>query len=328
LSRQGTKAWEAEKVHVNANRVSRREFWRIALMGAASLLSELPLLNGEERGLRIGVSAETLAGSNLNDARAAYKVWGQELKKALGLSGTELLPDVFIPSDHLVQMIRNSEIDCFVLTAWEYAKVVDFVDMNWMLVEDVVADGVEYILVVHNASPYQRLDDLRNSTFVMHHHRDTVLLRAWIALQLSKVPVDRLDSFFLAEHSPVSLTQVVLPVFFRHIDVAGLTRSAFNTAVELNPQLGKDLRVLASSPKVIPTAFFFRRGCRPQDLEQLKNALVKLKALPSGQQVLELYQAKGFTACHGSLMKDTLAIVRRYERLFDLRTTISPKPTT
>ena len=296
--------------------MTRRQFAHLlAGFGAYLTLPGMARLHGQDRRMRVAVSAETLAGANINDARAAYRVWGEELQRGLGITRTDLVPDVFIPSEQMIQMIRAATIDCFVLTAWEYAKVADVLDTDWVLVEDYVADGLEYLLVVHNASSFKTIEDLRGSRFTVHHHRDTVLLSAWVSLLLASSGQGPMENFFSSTISRDNMTQVVLPVFFHRADAAGLTRRAFDVAAEMNPQLGRDLRILAVSPKLIPIVFCFRRGCRTEDVQQFKDAVVKFKTLTAGQQVLQIYQSSGFTPKHGSSMKPTLDLVRQYERL-------------
>ena len=47
-------------------------------------------------------------------------------------------------------------------------------------------------------------------------------------------------------------SQAILPVFFKQAEAALVTRATFDTAVELNPQLGAALRTLSRSPQLIP----------------------------------------------------------------------------
>ena len=294
--------------------LTRRQFAKL-LAGAAAYTALPSFVHSEERRLRIAMSADTLAGSNINDARAAYRVWAQEIIRGLGINRVSMAPDIFVPSSEMVEMIRAGAIDAFTITAWEYAKVEDLIDTDWLLVGDSVAAGLEYILIVHNDSPFKKLADLRGRQLMIQHNPHTLLLTAWLDVLQSNSGLGSADRFFATEVARDSLTQVVLPVFFRHADAAGVTRSAFATAVELNPQLGRDLRVIAASPKVIPSMFCFRRGCNLVDKQRFKESLAKSKSLPAVQQVVELYQSSGFAALPGSRMKDTLDLVHQYEHL-------------
>ena len=209
-------------------------------------------------------------------------------------------------------MIRHGEIDLFGITAWEYAKVLDFVDPNSLLVEDYLwrtawSMSCWCTMPVHS----------RNSaTFTAGHltthiHRDMNLVPAWIGNLLSNDNLPRMDVFFADQVARDSITQVVLPVFFRRMDAACLARRYFETAVELNPQLGKDLRALAISPKVVPIALCFQKNCSVASQQVFKDAIARSSALPAGQQIAALYQSRTFISRPPSVMNVTPGDVAR-----------------
>jgi ABC-type phosphate/phosphonate transport system substrate-binding protein len=107
----------------------------------------------------------------------------------------------------------------------------------------------------------------------------------------------------------------VLPVFFKRADAACLARGSWETAVELNPQLGRDLRALAVSPKIIPIAIGFRRGCNANGRKMLLDSMLTISNSTAGQQISALYQARGFVARPTSVMKGTVEMVRKFQRL-------------
>jgi ABC-type phosphate/phosphonate transport system substrate-binding protein len=85
--------------------------------------------------------------------------------------------------------------------------------------------------------------------------------------------------------------------------------------VELNPQLGRDLRLLAVSPKVIPIAFAFRRNTSADARKALIDAIQGINKMTAGQQIVELYQSRAFVQRPISVMKPTFEMVRQFERL-------------
>jgi ABC-type phosphate/phosphonate transport system substrate-binding protein len=306
--------------------MTRRQFATLlAYLTAGTALSRLHAEQKDEPMTWVGVSADTLAGANLNDARAALRVWQQELQRTLGLKRTDFIPDIFVPSAQMVQMIRQGKVDCVLLTAFEYAQVADLLDSDWVGVEDYVDEGLEYVLVVHRASGFNRVSDLRSKQLIVHRHRVTSLLMAWVNTLLNANGLPWADHFFSSQLSRDSVQKVILPVFFRQADAAALAKRDLELAGELNPQLSADLRTLAVSPQLVPLAFFFRRGCKTEDKQRFKDSLVKLKTVPAGQMVMELYQTRGFTLQAGSIMKGTVELMQRYERIFAHEEKVTPK---
>ena len=85
--------------------------------------------------------------------------------------------------------------------------------------------------------------------------------------------------------------------------------------MELNPQLGRDIRILAVSPKVIPIVFGFRRNTNAHLRQALIDAIEHISTIAGGQQIVALYQSSGFVVRPFSVMKSTLEMVRKYDRL-------------
>jgi phosphonate transport system substrate-binding protein len=296
-------------------RMTRRLFSGL-LAGTAASLSwgRAGWSQGGSRIMHVAISAETLAGANVNDARAAYKVWSKQVASSLGNSTAELVPDVFIPTDQMVQMVRQGSVDMFGITAWEYAKLQDFVDPSTILLDESFVNGLEYVLLVHNAGPCKKLSDLRGRQLAVYHHRDMTLFPAWMGNLLAAENLPRMEAFFCQQIVRESLTQTVLPVFFRRMDAAVVIKSSFATAVELNPQLGRELRVLATSPPVIPIILCFRKNASPEGKRELIANINRTQSLPAGQQIEALYQFKRLVMLPSNCMNATMEMLRQYER--------------
>lgn len=295
--------------------ITRRQFMtRIAAL-AAGVSIRPAKARPEGPPIRVAVSMDTLAGVNVNDARAAYRVWGDEIARTLAMRHSEMLSQVFIPSAELLQMIREGRVDCFALTALEYARILDYLDPAWMVVEDYAVPGLEYLLLVRDDSPFHSLKDLRNAKLLVHHHRDTCLLEPWITIRLAAEGLGPFDGFFGAPETRDKVSEVILPLFFGSIQAAALTQRSFATAVELNPQLGRQLRVLATSPSLIPAGFWFRKGCDPADKLAFQESVLRLNSVPAGRQVLALYQSTGFCERPCSIMRPTLELIGQYNKL-------------
>jgi ABC-type phosphate/phosphonate transport system substrate-binding protein len=287
----------------------------LAGAGAAALAPEFCRAANEIKLLRVGVSVETLAGANINDARAAYQVWISEVTHEFGRPTAEPVPGVFIPSQDMIRGIRQGTIDCFGVTALEFTEVAELADPDVMVLQDYLADGMEYVLLVHSSSRFNKLADLRDAHVLTHFHRDMVLLPAWLSTMLAANNFPAPERFFGSLEARGTLNQVVLPVFFRRTDAACLARRDWETAVELNPQLGRDLRALAVSPKIIPIAIGFRRGCNANARKMLVDSMLTISNSTAGRQISALYQARGFVARPTSVIKSTVEMVLQFKRL-------------
>ena len=296
--------------------ITRRQFaTTLAGMATSAVLARPGNVWADQPPLRIAISLEMLAGANVNDARAAYRVWADQISQSLALRHAQVLDRVYFPSAELLQMIRSGQVDFIALTALEYARVIDQIDPEWMLVQDDFSNGLEYLLLVRNNSPYRGLEDLKGAKLLTYRHPTDCLLRQWLTVRLASVTHQTVEEFFDAPEFKDKISEVVLPLFFGSIQAAALSRSAFEMAIELNPQLGRELRIVDVSPKVIPNGFWTRRNCNAEDKHVFEQAMLRVKTMPSGRQVLALFQTSGYSSRPCSIMTPTVDFIRSYESI-------------
>jgi ABC-type phosphate/phosphonate transport system substrate-binding protein len=304
-------------MNCSSQQVTRRQC--LALLAGASAAAFAPKLcraEIEQNLLRLAISTDTLAGVNIDDARAAYLALINQYNKLQGGKVTaEVVPGVFIPSSEIMRDVRQGTVESFGVTAMEYAKLIDLVDTGTVVLQDYLADGIEYILLVHKSSSFKKIADLRGAQLLSHRHRDMVMMPLWLDTMLAVGNLPSSGRFFGDISPRDNINQVVLPVFFRRADAACLSRRSWETAVELNPQLGHDLQILAVSPKVIPIVIAFRRNCNPVGRKLLLDSMLNVTNTIQGRQMAALYQANGFVQRPVSIMTGTLAMIREAERI-------------
>jgi hypothetical protein len=119
--------------------------------------------------------------------------------------------------------------------AWETAKTVT---VDFVLVARASAEG---------------LSGAAGKTLALFaSNRPWALSEAWADVMLADAGVPRGQKAFAAVKIVEKKGQAAMAVFFRQADYAVESRSAFEAAAELNPQLGRELIVLARSPAFIP----------------------------------------------------------------------------
>jgi ABC-type phosphate/phosphonate transport system substrate-binding protein len=296
--------------------ITRRQCWS-AIAGAtlAALAPGLCLAEADDGVLSFAVSSATLAGTNLNDARAAYQIWINEILRDSGHTFARTVPGIFISSDEIVGGIRRGRIDCFGVTALEFAKVSRLVYSDEVVLQDYIAAGIEYVLLVRNDSPCHSVVDLKGRQVLSHLHRDMVLAPAWLTVLLAANKLGLPEKFWRVDSTHEKVNEVILPVFFRSADAACISRRNWETAVELNPQLGHDLRILAVSPKVIPMLIGFRSNCDAAARANVIESMLQISTTKVGQQITALYGTQTFVGRPSSVMQGTMEMVRQYLRI-------------
>ena len=270
---------------------------------------------GEEAAqFRLGFSSATFTDVNENDAKAGIKVWAQTLLRARGLP-VDPEPVILKDPEAIAQALRSGRIDAITLNT----------DESWKLGKDLLAgpfigglnDGritEEYVLLVHQDSPIERIAELRGRSLTLFQNSRLCLAPFWLDTVLIQGGFPRATEFCRVTRNS-KLSKVVLPMFFRQADACLVTRRGFKTVSELNPQVGQRLKVLATSPELVPTGFCFRRDYTGPLKDTIVAELARIKDSPSGAQFLTLFQSGSLAAHPLSCLDSAFELLETHRRL-------------
>lgn len=108
---------------------------------------------------------------------------------------------------------------------------------------------------------------------------------------------------------------MVLPVYFGQSDLCLVTKKGFDTTVELNPQVGRRLTVIAHSPILISEVTCFQRTFTGSYRNETVSAYLEAHLHPEGQQTLTLFQVEQVVP----VTTDDLALTKDlYQRYLEL----------
>lgn len=272
-------------------------------------------VNGRcEDTLHIGFSMTTLGEVNENDAIAAVRVWAQAIAKERDIQA-DPQPQIFRGTEEIAAALANKRVDCINLSTSEY------VALKGLVAQDSVVVGVksntfteEYVLLVHQASGIEKVKDLRGRTLGVLHSSRTSLAAAWLEHLLRGEGVGAADTFFPKIQQGTKIGKVVLPVFFRQMDACLITRSGLEIMIELNPQIGQQIKVLTSSPPVVPVLFCFRADYSSPLQAKLKSEISRWHLSPSGRQILTLFQVDRLEEQSAGCLNSALELLKTPSR--------------
>ncbi|MFH0998839.1 MAG: PhnD/SsuA/transferrin family substrate-binding protein [Pseudomonadota bacterium] len=248
--------------------------------------------------IRIALSAGSIIGVNHNDMLAAIKTWARAILKLRDIDMDVDTRIIYRPEE-LAEALRNGQADAASMSMNEFQELKTKPEFIFISTRKN-SFTEQYVLLVHRNSDITDIGGLRGRKLLLHNSLRMSLASSWVAALLG-----------LSEKEAAGITRIdnasrtVLPVFFRQADACVVTSSVFEIASELNPQLQKELRVLASSPEVVPSVFFFRPGYASHAKGELEAAMLTLHESPAGQQVLMLFQGDGMVKQPISCLEST-----------------------
>lgn len=283
-----------------------------AAVASASLPGQSPARS--DRVLRYGFTARVNSDSNPNDAKAASLVWAKGITEQVGVwSSAEA--HVFPDADAAVATVDAGKTDIVALTTMEYLGVerrlratpsLIFISNNQAM--------TEFVLLTR--SDVKAVGDIAGRRLAMHASpAPDDLSDLWLNVLLLEAGLPGKAQAFGSIRMVPKKSQAAMALYFKQADVALETTAAFETAVELNPQLGRELRVLARSPKLLPGLLCLRDSLDPAVRRQYVEKASRLHELPQFRQSFILLQVTRLDEWQPWYLDSVRALVARYETL-------------
>jgi ABC-type phosphate/phosphonate transport system substrate-binding protein len=263
----------------------------------------------------IGFSSKHFSDLNTTDALAATRVWADMIRMKKGYSGTSGAK-AYDDLDELANSTKRKELDLAILLPFEYLKIQETAPLTPIFIastNDRVDD--ETLLLVHRRNAASKLEDLKGKEIIISGNAATSLGRIWLETQIMESGFSSLDSFFGKSSNAAKASQAVLPVFFGKSDACLINRQGFSTMVEMNPQLARDLKVIAQSPGYPICVICIRKDYDPLYRDVLMDGLSQLHLEPRGQQILTLFKVTKLIPFDKAYMQTSQQTVRNFLRL-------------
>lgn len=241
--------------------------------------------------LSLGFSAGLFSDVNEADAIASIKVWADTIlvRRGIGLASA---PSIYSNIATMKEDLLAGRVDVVSLLTEEFfllEKDVELEHLHYTLLNGRISE--EYLLLVRKREGIKSLNGLQGKTLAVVEGARLALSRMWLETLLMESGEPGLEPFFAAVAGHAKTSRAVLGVFFGKTDACLATRAGFETMVELNPQIGKQLAVLETSPEFIPGLVCIRKDWD----ERLKNEVIaglhELGESVRGRQILTVFKA-------------------------------------
>jgi len=156
---------------------------------------------------------------------------------------------------------------------------------------------VELYLMTRKDSGLERFTDLKNKTLAMPslNVQFASVYRAWAEVLVMKEWKGIPDDFYASVKETRNASQAIMAVFFRNAAACIVTKNAFEITTELNPQIARDLKVIASINRLTGGIVAFRHDLPEERKLKVRQALMTLHEDQEGQQMFVLFQLTRLT---------------------------------
>ncbi|MGA7991110.1 MAG: PhnD/SsuA/transferrin family substrate-binding protein [Thermoanaerobaculia bacterium] len=265
--------------------------------------------------LAVGYTAQIFTEVDTEEARGITRVWAEQILKRNFRDGTSenfILKDVETAEREFLE----KRVDLAALISDEYVQLRDRVAIQPIFVTaNERGPYHQIVLLVRRDSGFRTLADLRNKRLALSKDQSRTIHLMWLETLLMKEGFRRAEDFFATVKEVRKPSQAILPVFFQQTDACLTTRQSFDVVKELNPQIERDLVVVAQSPDVAGGVLVFRSDYDPQARESVTEVLGTLDEDPQGNQLLRLFRMRRLIPWRPEYVASVEALLKEHERL-------------
>jgi phosphonate transport system substrate-binding protein len=265
--------------------------------------------------VRFAFSRSMFVDVNENDAKAAVKVYAQSIGDQNGIYVNNA-PEILDGTNAITQALKLKKADLFVLTAEEFFTLEHLGLEGPLLLAKVNGSFTEeYVLLSREDGPLHQVEDLKGCSLIVSSDPRASLATLWLEVLCRGHGLGPAGPALAKITSSEKTTQVVLPVFFGKADACIVTRNGWEIMCELNPQLKKQLRVVAVSPSVVPALTCFRHGFTGAFKQQMLTAVDLSATKPAYKQLMTLFKCDGLGHAPLAALDGTRELMSTYHQL-------------
>jgi ABC-type phosphate/phosphonate transport system substrate-binding protein len=236
--------------------------------------------------LVVAFSPRSFIDVDLKDALSAFRIYVEEIAKQVNQTATISSYDSI---DGVMKEVENGQVDMVSMFPIEYLRLKNRQPLE--LAFGMARGGkltTKYLLLVHANKGYAKVSDLKGKKIVLAKGDQTAAL--YLNTMILKQHLGEARDYFSQIDEKGKASQGVLAVFFGQSDSCLVAESSYQTMVEMNPQLGKDLKTIVSSPELLDNMAVFRKGLNDEIKRKSLEVAAKLKTYPRGKQILMLFK--------------------------------------
>ena len=266
----------------------------------------------DKESIRVGYSSSFFLGVDKNDVQVALDMWIRELVELNSIK-TEPVAIIFDDLMKIAEALRQQEVDFVAMPFLDYLKIRQAVDMEPLMMGTKNGKvGDEYILVIHRSAPWTDVKQLSGKKLLVQEIAGasaTSLL--WLDTVLLHQGLPESTRFFHPLNLVNKPSQALLPVFFKQADACLVPHWAYDTIVELNPQVGAETKILARSSALPRGALFMRKGTSAQKQRLIESAL-NMGSTAKSKQLMTLFNSETLVRFQPNYLEPIEALYKDY----------------
>jgi ABC-type phosphate/phosphonate transport system substrate-binding protein len=261
----------------------------------------------------VGYSNSVFTDVDLKDAQVVTKLWTEAIAAKHGVHAEGII------YDNLGQMendLRLKKLGPVILLTDEYLQMKNKIELEPLVtIADENGEFREYVILTKKDGPIKRLQDLRHKSLNIGKVRFRSGVLKWLETQIMKAGYKKTSDFFSSVKESMTPSLACIPVFFNKTDACVVTKSAFKLMAELNPQMGKELQIVSTSPPFMTAIMAVRKDYSKDYKVWLTDIYLSMHTDPVGKQLFTLFRMNRSILFQKSQLKSVETLIREHREL-------------
>jgi ABC-type phosphate/phosphonate transport system substrate-binding protein len=250
-----------------------------------------------------------VAGLSRTDAQAAVALWANEIASTRQLRVT-VATEFYDSVDAVRRAVDAGRVHFLLLSLPQY-HALQRPAWGQVLIGGRNGKLRDQYLLITRKGAFPTLAALKGRSLHTIDGLADDMSRAWLESVLAARGLPPAEEHFDTVTRTPKAGRGVLPVYFGQADACLVTRAAFATLSELNPQVGQALEAIETSEPLVSSIALLDRQYAPAIRARLFDALVHLQESTRGRQVLNLFGVDLMTEAPPGTLAPSLELVRQ-----------------
>lgn len=252
-------------------------------------------------------------GVNPKDATAAMELFSKVISRKKGFN-FDLVIRLYEDQQDLRKALERGEVDYVNMTALDYLRIQGKNIIEPFIVTVVHGHVLEqFVLLVNQNSRITAIEQLKGKRLSIIAGPNGEIGRLWLDTLLLKKGLQTSEKFFGGCRETGKSSDAVMSVYFKKHDACLVPQSAFTTAAELNPTIGKMLRIQATSPELLTDLTCYSKKNYDESVKKaMLDSTTSMHKNPEGKMVLLLFREDRLEIYQPSYLNNISELYREY----------------
>jgi ABC-type phosphate/phosphonate transport system substrate-binding protein len=265
--------------------------------------------------VNIGFSSKAFVNIPREDIRVAVRILSQKVaKNTVGSADSR----IYDSTAEIEQDLKAKRLDAVALTPEDFLEIGAGTPVEPVMVTATdKGHEVELLLLTRKDSGISSFQGLKNRTIAIPARivQYGNMYFTWVETLSMRKGFQNMASFFSSVGETKTPSLSLMQVFFRKADACAVTSQVFELTSELNPQIGRELKVIERFGKLAGGIIVFRPDLQEDRKQKLLQALRTIHEDQEGRQLFVMFQLSRLIPYRPEYLQATEAFFAEHRRI-------------